>query len=89
MDQEFGYVPRTVEQIHFLTMNIQQYREFINSELDKAEREHGNIPVVSWYHNKMLSEHVPTLISVRSDLYTGIKDRTWNEREGVVLILGE
>lgn len=70
-------------------MNIQEYRAFLNQELDKAEKEHGNIPVVMWYWNKMLSEYTATLVTVRRDIYTGSTDKRWNECEGTVLIIGE
>jgi hypothetical protein len=69
-------------------MNIPEFRAFINAELDKAEAEHGPIPVVMWYHDKMLSVHTPTLITVRTDMYTG-PDNKWNESNGTVFILGE
>lgn len=69
-------------------MNISQYRAFINAELDKVEAEHGNLPVVMWYHNKMLSEYLPSQTLVSEEQYTGEDDKKWKERHGKVLILG-
>lgn len=70
-------------------MNVSEYKKFINEQLDRTLAEVGDVPVVMWYHDRSLSEHVPTLVTNRVDIYTGKGDRSDNGRRGMVLILGE